>query len=136
MGATAPRPPDVHNLEDATLPYSACSCGRTVRKSATCCPHSSHASRLALVLAGSLLAGPLSFAFIFSPVPFYGYYVHQPRLWGLSPLRDQHLGGIFMNAEQAVVMFAVLAYLFTRWTRDEDAPATRASRANSEISVP
>lgn len=81
----------------------------------------SHGLRLALVLAGSLLAGPLGFAFIFSPDPFYGYYVHRPPLFGLSRIGDQHLGGIFMNAEQALVMFAAAAYLFKRWLDDEAA---------------
>jgi cytochrome c oxidase assembly factor CtaG len=83
-------------------------------------PRSSHGARLALILAGFLLAGPLGFAFVLSPSPLYGYYAHRPPLWGLSPVEDQHLGGIFMNTEQAVAMFAAAAYLFKRWI-DEDA---------------
>ena len=88
----------------------------------------SHGARLGLVLVGSLLGGPLGFIFVLSPHPFYGYYTHRPPLWGLSPVADQHLGGIFMNAEQAVVMFVAAAYLFKRWIDEEAVSEAAAAR--------
>jgi cytochrome c oxidase assembly factor CtaG len=88
-------------------------------------------ARLAYLLAGSLLAGPLGFVFLFVTRPLYGFYVHRPRLWGVSPLWDQHLGGIVMNAEQSVVFLAAIAYFFVRWLGEEaaaDQPARLTSR--------
>jgi len=32
------------------------------------------------------------------PRPIYSYYVHAPRIWGLSPLADQELAGATMVA--------------------------------------
>ena len=48
--------------------------------------------------------------YIFSARAFYGFYEEAPRLWGLSPSKDQNLGGILMNGEQLVVFFAALSY--------------------------
>ncbi|HUZ83407.1 MAG TPA: cytochrome c oxidase assembly protein [Gaiellales bacterium] len=81
------------------------------------------------LLLGSLLSAPLSLFYIFSSTPFYGFYAERPRLWGLSPIRDQNLGGIFMNAEQSVVLFAALAYFFKRWLDQEQREPEDGSEA-------
>jgi cytochrome c oxidase assembly factor CtaG len=49
-------------------------------------------------------------AFTFITRPFYPYYVDTPRLWGLSPSEDQNLGGVIMNAEQAIVFLSALVF--------------------------
>ncbi len=79
-------------------------------------------TRLAYILIGSLLIGPLGFVFLFVTHPLYGYYAHRPRLWGVSPLWDQHLGGIVMNVEQSIVFFAAVAYFFVRWLEEDAGP--------------
>jgi cytochrome c oxidase assembly factor CtaG len=67
-------------------------------------------------------------AFIFSSTPFYDFYKHAPRLWGLSATKDQNLGGILMNAEQTVVFLSALAYFLVRLLNEEDqAEAFRAA---------
>src|SRR6266568_217915 len=66
------------------------------------------AGALAYLGVGFAASSFLGLALIFSTRPFYSFYVHAPRLWGLSPSRDQNLGGILMNAEQtAVFLFAI-----------------------------
>ena len=52
----------------------------------------------------------LGLAFTFITRPFYPYYVETPRLWGLSPSEDQNLGGVIMNAEQAIVFLSALVF--------------------------
>ena len=42
------------------------------------------------------------------------------RLWGLSPLTDQTLGGAIMFVESATVTLIVFAWLFLRWTREAE----------------
>ena len=46
---------------------------------------------LAAAFVGSSFLG---LAYTFSSHSFYSFYEHAPRLWGLSPTRDQNLGGI------------------------------------------
>jgi cytochrome c oxidase assembly factor CtaG len=62
----------------------------------------------------------LGLAFIFSTTPFYNFYVDAPRLWGLSPAKDQNLGGILMNAEQTIVFLSALIYFVLRLLDEEE----------------
>jgi cytochrome c oxidase assembly factor CtaG len=76
---------------------------------------------LAVAFVGSSFLG---LAYIFSSSPFYAFYEHAPRLWGLSPTRDQNLGGILMNGEQTLVFLLAIGYFVVRLldeehTRDE-----------------
>ena len=71
----------------------------------------------------------LGLAFIFSSSPFYDFYAHAPRLWGLSAAKDQSLGGILMNAEQTAVFLAALAYFLIRLLNEEELDARARERA-------
>jgi putative membrane protein len=75
-----------------------------------------------LVYLGAAYVGSvfLSLALIFSASAFYGFYEEAPRLWGLSPEKDQNLGGILMNAEQMLVFFAALSYFLMRLLSEEE----------------
>jgi putative membrane protein len=75
-----------------------------------------------LAYLGAAFAGSafLGLAFIFATSPFYDYYVHVPRLWGLSAVKDQNLGGILMNAEQTMVFLGAIVYFLLRLLAEED----------------
>lgn len=62
----------------------------------------------------------LGLALMFSTTPFYEFYEHVPRLWGLSAVRDQNLGGLLMNAEETVVFLAAIVYFLLRLLREEE----------------
>jgi cytochrome c oxidase assembly factor CtaG len=62
------------------------------------------------LLAAFVAVSFLGLAFTFITRPFYPYYVETPRLWGLSPSEDQNLGGVIMNAEQAIVFLSALVF--------------------------
>jgi cytochrome c oxidase assembly factor CtaG len=73
---------------------------------------------LAAAFVGSSFLG---LAYIFSSSPFYSFYEHAPRLWGLSPVRDQNLGGILMNGEQTFVFLLVMGWFVLRLLDEEHA---------------
>jgi len=81
---------------------------------------------LAVAFVGSSFLG---LAYIFSSRPFYAFYEHAPRLWGLSPARDQNLGGILMNGEQTLVFLLAIGWFVVRLLDEEHArdevPAAR-----------
>ena len=79
---------------------------------------------LFVALIGSMFLG---LAFMFSSSAFYSFYEHAPRLWGLSPQKDQNLGGILMNAEQTAVFLAALAYFLLRLLNEEHAEVAEAA---------
>jgi cytochrome c oxidase assembly factor CtaG len=77
--------------------------------------------RAVYVFAAFVLSAPLGLVLALVPDAIYDFYVDAPhRLWGLSVLEDQQLGGITMASEQALVFFAVFALLFLRFLADEE----------------
>ena len=74
---------------------------------------------LAYLGAGFVASSFLGLALIFSSKPLYSFYEHAPRLWGLSPERDQNLGGILMNAEQTVVFLLAIGWYVWRLLEEE-----------------
>jgi putative membrane protein len=86
---------------------------------------------LAYLGAGFVASSFLGLALIFSSKPLYSFYEHAPRLWGLSPERDQNLGGILMNAEQTVVFLLAIGWYVWRLLEEEhvsgagESPAAR-----------
>src|SRR3954468_8103306 len=77
--------------------------------------------RAGYAFAAFVLAAPLGLLLLLLPRAIYAYYEHAPRIWGLTPLSDQELAGATMAAEQALVLFAVFAYLFRRFLAEEGA---------------
>jgi cytochrome c oxidase assembly factor CtaG len=73
---------------------------------------------LAVAFIGSSFLG---LAYIFSSSPFYSFYEHAPRLWGLSATRDQNLGGILMNGEQTLVFLLAIGWFVVRLLDEEHA---------------
>jgi cytochrome c oxidase assembly factor CtaG len=78
-------------------------------------------TRTGYAFAAFVLAAPLGLLLALVPRAIYSYYTDAPRLWGLSPLADQELGGATMASEQAVVLFAAFAYWFRRFLIEEGA---------------
>ena len=74
---------------------------------------------IAYLGVGFVASSFLGLALIFSSKPFYSFYERAPRLWGLSPERDQNLGGILMNAEQTVVFLVAIGWYVWRLLEEE-----------------
>lgn len=80
-------------------------------------------SRALYVFAGFVLAAPIGLVLALVPHAAYATYRHAPeRLWGLSALADQQLGGVTMAGEQAIVFFAVFTLWFFRFLAEQEHP--------------
>lgn len=53
--------------------------------------------------------------------PLFEWYVSAPRTWGLTPLDDQKLGGLLMWVPGNLWMFGIIAILFFRWAKEQEA---------------
>ena len=51
--------------------------------------------------------------------PLYGWYATAPRLFGLTPLADQQLGGIIMWVPAGLVPLVAFTVVFFRWAAAE-----------------
>jgi putative membrane protein len=58
----------------------------------------------------------------------YGYYQHVPRVWGLSAVTDQNVGGAIMMVEQSVLLVSVLAVVFGRMLAQSEQDELRRER--------
>jgi cytochrome c oxidase assembly factor CtaG len=63
-----------------------------------------------------------------STTVLYSYYEHVPRIWGLSAISDQNVGGAIMMLEQSVLLVSVLAVVFTRMLRQSEEEQLRRER--------
>jgi cytochrome c oxidase assembly factor CtaG len=79
-------------------------------------------ARVAYAFAAFVLASPVGLLLALLPRPVYDYYTDvTTRVWGLSPLADQELGGVTMASEQALVLFVVFLFWFRRFLAEEGA---------------
>jgi cytochrome c oxidase assembly factor CtaG len=78
--------------------------------------------------------GVLGMGLAFAPVAIYSYYVHQPRVWGISPLTDQSLAGIIMAVEQTIVMGVALVWLFIKALEESERDQQRRERLEAASS--
>ena len=74
---------------------------------------------LAYLGAGFVASSFLGLAFIFASRPVYPFYKEAPRLWGLSPVRDQNLGGILMNSEQTLIFLVAIGWYISQLLKDD-----------------
>jgi putative membrane protein len=58
----------------------------------------------------------------------YPYYETTPRIWGLSPVEDQNIGGVIMMVEQSMTLVLVLVVLFVRMLAQSEEEERRRER--------
>jgi len=85
-------------------------------------PHRlSSMARAGYAFAAFVFSAPLGLVLALVPSPLYGFYAGAPeRVWGLSRLEDQQLGGMTMAGEQSLVFFAVFAFWFARFLAEQE----------------
>jgi putative membrane protein len=59
----------------------------------------------------------------------YPFYAAAPRVWGLSPLADQQIGGLLMWVPGGLVLWLAMTVVWFRW-------AAREERGDVESVVP
>ena len=66
----------------------------------------------------------LANVFVWSSQPFYPYYADQERVWGISAIRDQNIGGGIMMVYGTVLTLSLFAWLFLRWMQEGERAET------------
>jgi cytochrome c oxidase assembly factor CtaG len=106
-------------------------------------PHLSIGGQILYIFLGGmptvLLGAGLTFA-----SPLYAPYINAPRVWGISPMTDQQLGGLIMWVPANLAYIVVVGVLFIRWMqaqeirqREEDAElyAQEDARLHGNLNV-
>jgi len=68
-----------------------------------------------LSIAQIILFGMITF----STTPLYDWYVNAPRIFGISAMLDQQLGGIIMKVGGGGVFLTLLVIIFLKWYKYE-----------------
>jgi cytochrome c oxidase assembly factor CtaG len=117
-------PDSVLHVEHATYFFSGCLLWWPVVHGRI-----SSGAKAGYLFAAFLLASPIGLLLALLPRAVYDFYADGPGLWGLSPLTDQQVAGVTMASEQAIVFFAVFAYWFLRFLREQEDEADELSAA-------
>jgi putative membrane protein len=90
---------------------------------------------LGYVLAAKLGLGILGLYLTWSHTVAYGYYAHVPRIWGLTPIEDQNVGGAIMMLEQSLVLVSMMCILFVRMLLQSEEEERRRERLEDAASA-
>ena len=73
----------------------------------------------------------ISIFIVYADHTLYPAYASAPRLWGLSPLEDQRLGGLIMWIPGGLFFYALTTVIFFKWTA-----SARDDRAGAQVGAP
>ena len=69
-----------------------------------------------LSIAQLILFAPITF----SSKPLYEWYANAPRIWDVSALADQQVGGIIMKMGGGLIFLTLIVVLFFRWFSEQE----------------
>lgn len=78
----------------------------------------------------------ISIFIVYADHILYPAYASAPRLWGLSPLEDQRLGGLIMWIPGGLFFYALTTVVFFKWTasaRDDRAGAQVGAQSGAQV---
>ncbi len=90
---------------------------------------------LLYVFAAKATLGVLGLYLTWSSSAAFSYYESVPRIWDLTPVSDQNVGGAIMMVEQALVLLSVFFLLFIRMLTQSEEADLRRERLEDAQSV-
>jgi putative membrane protein len=79
--------------------------------------------------------GVLGLFLTWSSAVVYSYYEHVPRIWGLTAVQDQNVGGAIMMVEQSLVLVTAFTILFVRMLLQSEEDERRRERLEDAAAV-
>jgi putative membrane protein len=61
----------------------------------------------------------------------YPAYALAPRVWGLTPMDDQHYGGLIMWIPGGLFFYGVMTFVFAKWAMRGGADDREAAQATA-----
>ena len=81
-------------------------------------PRLSYPKQMLYLFLMSLPMTAVAMIITYSSTVLFPFYAGAPRVWALSPLQDQRLGGLIMWIPGGFVFIGVLSVAFFRWVRE------------------
>jgi len=83
-------------------------------------PRLSYPGQVLYLFVVAISQTPLFATITFSNGVIYEFYKHTPRVWEITPLVDQQIGGIIMKVASLVIFVPALCIVFLRWSSREE----------------
>jgi cytochrome c oxidase assembly factor CtaG len=90
---------------------------------------------LAYIVAAKAGLAALGLYLAWSSTVLYPYYEQTPRIWGLSPIEDQNVGGVIMMVEQSFTLVLVMVWVFVRMLAQSEEEERRRERLEEQASA-
>lgn len=87
-------------------------------------PRIPYPAQLIYLIILSISQTPLFAVITFSDHALYSFYETAPRVWNISPLADQQLGGIIMKVTWLSVFLPAVCIVFLRWFNQDEKNGT------------
>ncbi len=84
-------------------------------------PRASYPAQIGYLFLQSLLPAVLASFVTFADSAVYTVYADAPRIWGISPIGDQQIGGGLMKVAGSLVLWTFMGMAFFRWYQQERA---------------
>ena len=111
----------IHNLEHLSFFWTAILFWWHVTGSAPRIhSHLGYGSRIVYLLTTLIHSQALAISITFAGQPIYSYYTTVPRLWNLSVMDDQALGGSIMWVPAGMMYIVAIVVLLARWLNQEE----------------
>jgi putative membrane protein len=85
-------------------------------------PRLGYPQQMLYLVAMALPMSALAIIITYSTTTFYPAYASAPRIWGITPLQDQHYGGLLMWLPTGLIYFGVASVRFFQWARADAEP--------------
>ena len=82
-----------------------------------------------------LMSIPMSIVAVYiayADTVLYPAYASAPRIWGISPMQDQQIGGLIMWIPGGLFFFAIISVIFFKWQQRDGDESTAGAQVVSE----
>jgi putative membrane protein len=91
-------------------------------------PRLSYPAQMLYLFLMTIPMSIVSVAIAYADQLLYPAYSTAPRIWGLTPMADQMLGGLIMWIPGGLYFFVIISVIFFRWQQKDGAETTEAAQ--------
>jgi putative membrane protein len=116
----------VHSLEHFSFVFTAALLWWPIFSPLPELPKLSYPLQMLYLFVQSLVPAVIAAFITFSDRVIYSWYAAAPRLWGISPLADQQIGGLMMKIIGGIALWVPATIIFFIWYQHDEAEVEKS----------
>jgi putative membrane protein len=93
-------------------------------------PRLSYPAQMLYLFLMSIPMAIVSVYISYADTVLYPMYAYAPRIWGISPMNDQMIGGLIMWIPGGLFFYTIISVIFFRWQQRDGAESPAAAQVN------